>query len=321
MGDFIFIQNFHFMRPLWVLVFFAFWWSWRSLSNRDDTLGYWRTLMTPEMLKALTIRGNYQRWLSPQKLSFFIMTLVCLVLMGPTWTQQSSPFSEDKANLVIALDVSESMEQSDVQPTRLLKAKQKVLDLLAKRGDANTALIAYSGSAHIVVPVTNDSHIIRLFLDALDPMIMPSSGKLPERVLPLAQGLLDINNTPGTLLVIGDGATDNTTEKFQEYFSTSTHQLIVWAIGTTGESSMETDSFLIPMQRQQLQNLVIGSGGRLVEMTHDKQDVSQVNRYIEHNLVLGDDASRPWHDSGYILLIIIMPLFLFWFRKGWTLEW
>ena len=54
------------------------------------------------------------------------------------------------------------------QPSRLLRAKQKILELMAIRGDVNTALIAYSGTAHTVMPITNDSEMIRHFLAALE---------------------------------------------------------------------------------------------------------------------------------------------------------
>ena len=75
------------------------------------------------------------------------------------------------------------------------------------------------------------------------------------------------------------------------------------------------------MQLEQLKSLAGKSSGRLVLMTNDNTDVEQVNHFIKHNLVIIDDNSRPWFDAGYPFVFVVAFIFLFWFRKGWTLQW
>jgi len=318
------LQHFHFLRPYWLLAFIALFFILRLFGQRDDTLALWRKVMSPQMLRTLTVQGNTSHLLSPQRLSLIISLPLCLVLMGPTWQQQPSPFSENNAALVIALDVSQTMEQGDIQPNRLLRAKQKILQLLEMRGDTRTALIAFAGSAHVVMPITNDQKMIQHFLDSLSRKLMPVQGKLPQSVLPVATQLLSASNVPGTLLMIGDGASAETSEKFSNYFQSngdlSDHQLVVWAIGKKA-NQLEANNTIIPMQYEQLSDLASMSNGRLVSMTVDEQDIALVNRYIQHNLVIVEDKSRPWLDSGYPLTFVIALLFLFWFRKGWALQW
>ncbi len=318
--DFLALQHFHFLRPYWLLLIIPFLLIIKSFARRDDNLSFWRNLMSSEILAELTLKGSNNNWLSPKNFSLVIALLTSLVLAGPTWRQQPSPFTEDKSALIIALDVSKTMNQADVQPSRLLRAKQKIIDLLALRGDANTALIAYSGSAHTVMPITSDSDMIRHFLDSLDNNLMPKSGKIPQAVLPLAEQLLRPTLVPGTLLLVGDGASSETVEQFSEFFDIQAHQLVVWAIGNT-HSKNDEQSSIIPMQLSQLELLADKSHGRLVLMTHDKQDVNIINRTIENNLVIVDDASRPWFDAGYYLVFGIAALFLMWFRRGWNLQW
>lgn len=321
------MQHFHFLRPYWLLAFVIIYYIIRAFSLRDDSLSQWRSLMSKQVLTHLTVSGNNNHWLSPQKMSLILALPLCIVLMGPTWQQQPSPFSENNAPLLIALDVSKTMEQGDVQPSRLLRAKQKVIELLELRGDSKTALIAFAGSAHVVMPITNDREMIRHFLDALSEKIMPVSGKLPETILPLANKLLASSSVPGTVLLIGDGATNNTVTSFHDFFATQSAQLIVWGIGqsaTAEQGSNAQDELItdvIPMQLEQLKALSSESDGRLVLMSNDNSDVKRVNNYIKHNLVIVDDNSRPWHDSGYPLVFVVAFIFLFWFRKGWTLQW
>jgi len=323
------MQHFHFLRPYWLLAFVVIYYIIRAFSLRDDSLAQWRNLMSAEVLSHLTVSGNNNNWLSPQKMSLILAVPLCIVLMGPTWQQQPSPFSENNAPLIIALDVSKTMEQSDVQPSRLLRAKQKIIELLEVRGDSKTALIAFAGSAHIVMPITNDREMIRHFLDALSENVMPISGKLPETILPLADSLLKTSTVPGTLLLIGDGATSNTVSAFKDFFITQSAQLIVWGIGKSERPDGSADddrnndqsNGIIPLQLEQLKTLSSESTGRLVLMSNDNTDVKRVDNYIKHNLVIVDDNSRPWHDSGYAFVFLVAFIFLFWFRKGWTLQW
>jgi Ca-activated chloride channel family protein len=318
------MQHFHFLRPYWLLAFIIIVYIIRAFSLRDDSLAQWRSLMSPQVLSHLTVDGNNNNWLSPQKMSLILAIPLCIVLMGPTWQQQPSPFSENNAALIIALDVSKTMEQSDVQPSRLLRAKQKIIELLEIRGDSKTALIAFAGSAHVVMPITNDREMIRHFLDALSEKIMPVAGKLPETIIPLVDNLLSTTTVPGTVLLIGDGATSITVKVFKDYFETQAAQLLVWGIGKSISNEQESDKLttnIIPLQLGQLETLTSESNGRLILMSNDNSDIKRVNNYIEHNLVIVDDNSRPWHDSGYPLVFVVAGIFLFWFRKGWTLQW
>ena len=309
MIDFTHVQNFHFLRPHWFFIMIVFYFLLRSFSHRSDTLKAWRKVMSPEILQSLTIKGNTKTFFSPQRLSLLLTIPLCFMLMGPTWRQRESPFNKNNSALIIALDVSESMEQSDLQPSRLLRAKQKILELLELRGDTKTALIAYSGSAHVVMPITNDRKMIRHFLDALDKGVMPQKGKIPQNVLPLAKTLLDPTLVPGTLLIVGDGSTQETANKFSEFFKEEPHQLIVWAIGKDYQNKIPKNSNIVPMQLGQLQDLTKLSKGRLIKITNDKTDVEEVHRVIETNLIVSDDKSHPWHDAGYPLVFIIAFIF------------
>jgi Ca-activated chloride channel family protein len=220
-ASFTTLQYFHFLRPEWLLVIIPIIVIFRALSHRDDSLAMWRKFMSPQILKQLTVAGNSAHKFAPRQVTWITSLFMVIVLAGPTWQQQASPFTEDKSALIIALDVSKTMEQSDVQPSRLLRAKQKVIELLALRGDANTALIAFSGSAHVVMPITNDSEMISHFLDALDAKVMPNSGKMPQNILPLTKGLLTSTQFPGTVLLVSDGATGETVTAFSSFLNNS----------------------------------------------------------------------------------------------------
>src|SRR5690606_12675486 len=99
--------------------------------------------------------------------------------------------------------VTPDMLADDVQPSRLARSVQKIHDLLAARGAANTALVAYSGSAHLVMPPTHDAAIIELFAGSLDPKIMPSIGDAAAEAFRLADQAL-AKAGGGSILWIAD---------------------------------------------------------------------------------------------------------------------
>ena len=72
----------------------------------------------------------------------------------------------------------------------------------------------------------------------------------------------------------------------------------------------ELTTSVIPLQLEQLKALTNESNGRLISMSNDNSDVKRVNNYIKHNLVIVDDNSRPWHDSGYPMLFVVASYFL-----------
>jgi Ca-activated chloride channel family protein len=59
----------------------------------------------------------------------------------------------------------------------------------------------------------------------------------------------------------------------------------------------------------------------MVPFTHNSDDVSKVNSAIKNNMFAVNDKAQPWHDAGYLLLFLLIPLQGLWFRKGWTLQW
>ena len=178
-----------------------------------------------------------------------------------------------------------------------------------------------SGTAHSVIPLTNDPDVINNFLNAIVTEMMPRKGKFPEKALPIAEKMLAKSSVPGTVLMIGDGISPKTREKFDEYFSSQNHQLLVLGIGNDSTEASEDETGLIPLESAALKKLARDNAGYYQDLTLDKADVKSLTRRINNYFVIVDDGTRPWVDSGYFLLYPIALITLLWFRIGWTLHW
>ncbi len=310
------LEHFHFLRPAGILVLLPFlliiWWGQRRRNNRDMFDG----IIAPHLLEHLRVERFDSRWFNPSTMGGLFIVLMLLVVLGPSWRQQPSPLSQDEAALVVLLDVSRSMEQRDVQPSRLQRARQKVSDLLALRPDKKAALLVYAGSAHTVLTLTADQDILNQYLAALEPGIMPRAGKFPEYALPLVDQVLRDSNAPATVVMFADGHGAASRKAFADYFAERPHQLLVVGVG-----SEEPGEGLLPLERRDLERLADEAGGRYFSLTVDDSDMRSVSRRVDSHYVIVDDDALPWLDSGYPLVFACLAIFLLWFRKGWTISW
>ncbi|MGP8306915.1 VWA domain-containing protein [Vibrio sp. YIC-376] len=308
-----FFTQFHFIRPWWLLAFlpmlFLVWLRWHEESQPS-----WKDILPDHLREVLTIGERGWRKQLPLKLLMVNVFIAIIICAGPSWEREASPFGEDKASMLVVLDNSDSMLQKDLPPSRLDRSKQKIRDLLAARQGGKTGLVAFAGTAHVAMPVTQDSKVFDPFLAAITPDIMPVKGKLAEQALPLID--LQLQGLAGsTVLLVTDGVNPTTISKYGDYFANKPYQLLILA---AGNPDIVSDN---PIDLDSLQTLASKTNGRLVEVSVDNSDIEQLNRYVERNMQLNGESSMPWRDMGYILLFPIALIMMLWFRKGWLVQW
>lgn len=310
------------MRPEWLLLLLPYVVIIYVLIKKGRAQMQWQAIIAPHILKHLSIGQSEHRWLNPTSLSAISIILMIIILAGPSWTRQTTPLSQDQSSLVIILDASESMDQLDIQPSRLERSKQKIQDLLELRQGSKTALITFAGSAHTVLPLSNDKDILINYLQAINTRIIPATGKFPEKALTNILALEVNPNAPLTVLWIGDGFSNQTSQAFKNHFDANQHQLVILGVGKTRQQlSPDEQLQVIPLERNALQEIASSNGGHYIQATTNTEDVIRINSYVDRHFVDVDDEHSLWQDQGYYLVFLIMPLFLLWFRRGWTLHW
>jgi len=196
----------HFLRPhwLWALLALPVLWSlWRVRQRRSNV---WRNVVDAHLLPHLLEAGGKAArgavWLGA--LGYAIAVLA---LAGPSWRQTEQPLWQAQTPLVIALDLSSSSTASDLPPSRLLQARAKLAALLRERAGGQVALVAYAGEAFTVAPLTDDAANVALFLDALEPGVMPVDGQQADRAIAWSARLLQqAGFEHGDILVLSDHA-------------------------------------------------------------------------------------------------------------------
>ncbi len=311
------IEEFHFLRPLWLgLLPLAIAFHW-ALLQRHSAEKIWHNVIAPHLLAHLTL-NRARTWRFEPRLSLTLaLILAGIALAGPTWEREPPPFVEDRAPLIIALDLGSSMNSSDVQPTRLTRAKQKIRDLLNLRRGARTALIVYGASAHMGLPLTDDGKLLATYVDVLDTNILPQTGKHTDEALRLADALLAKESVAGSVVLLTDGV-EETAAQHADAMST-THR-IVWGIGPTDDSSVSRNN---AFKREKLVDFSTTINASFVPLSLENTDVISVQRQIDTHLEQAQlsTSTTRWHDAGYWLLWPLMLLATLSFRRGWTVRW
>lgn len=298
------LDAFHFLRPLWLLALLplaAIWWTVRRGRFRPIQAS---AGIAPHLRAALTVGGDGRRRLLPIDGVGLALALLATGAAGPTWSRQPDPFAAQSAPLVIALKVALSMETADISPSRLDRGKQKIRDLLDLRAGARTALLAYSGTAHVVVPMTEDPGVMLPYLEGLTPQVMPAEGDRAAEALALATSLLAREAGPGGVLFVADGLD------------------LADVAALTGAADRVAVLAMLP-EGQADRGLDALAGVPVIPVSPDPSDVARIDRMLtaaQARATLAE-SDQPWRDRGPWLAWPAALLMLLWFRRGWTMRW
>lgn len=316
------LADFHFLRPAWLLALLPLGLIILGLLRISDQSTTWRGLVAPHLLPHLLVGGETaraSRW--PLWLLGGVWCLAILALAGPTWEREPSPFAEDQAALVIALKVTPTMLAEDIQPSRLIRAVHKITDLLARRPGALTALVAYAGSAHRVMPLTRDGEIIRQFAAELTPEIMPRDGDQPGLAVALALDQLESAGVGGSVLLICDSLPAEPDPELASRAAKLGASLHLLAVAAEPGVTPPPNSPPAPaLDRQAIQSAARALDASWTVVSVDQSDVDSLMGELQRQLQVVSGEESQWRDAGYGLTWLVALGVLAWFRRGWRVE-
>ena len=325
-------ENLFFMRPEWlyayipvglICIMFII-----TYQGRDQ----WKRSFAKNLLPFLTIKGTKRQFLVPKMLLIVLLSFITLAMAGPTWEKIERPGQKTEAALVVLLDLSRSMLAEDIQPNRIERAKLKLNDFFAAKPNTKTALIAYAGTAHSVVPFSKDYKTISRQMEALRPDIMPVQGTNLSEALDKADTLLAKIVAPSSILLVTDNITASDIQRISQTATHSHIEIMAVATPTGGTIPLKKGALkdkqgntVIPrLDVVNLDQLSAMENVNVITVTLDDTDVKILAARIRQNLEFEIDlenVEEEWKDFGYWLLIPILFISLLWFRRGWKVHW
>lgn len=326
--------KFHFLRPefLWLLVVVAILFIVGFLSFRDEEK--WKKMIAPHLRPYVIQKGSGSlRMLMHTLLSIF-MAIACLGLAGPTWNEVEVPGKILETPVVIALDLSQSMMATDIQPNRLERAKFKINDLLDANPHARIALIGFAGTAHTIVPLCTDYNIIKRHLNGLSPDVLPFHGTDVEAALFLTDSITKVSDAPSRMILITDDFDDEIFEQIQTYVTQGNRTVEILPMNTISGADVTVrnskrvqkdengNAVHSALNQEVLSKIASLESVHLNQLTLDNSDMVNIADLIAKSLDFQEQADKKennWVDRGIYLAIPLALFLLLWFRKGFVI--
>jgi Ca-activated chloride channel family protein len=328
------LGDFHFVRPLWLLALLALPLLWLALRRGGADAQAWRGAVDAHLLRHLLERDEGTRASSPHWLVAVAWLLACIALAGPAWERLPMPLFQNHAARVIALELAPTMLSQDVKPTRAERARYKIVDILRRSRDAQTALIAYSGDAFVVAPLTDDANTVENLVDALEPSIMPVPGNDTARAIDMGAKLIaQAGLREGEIIVVADSVSSGAVAAAAKARAAGV-RVSVLGIGTGQGAPIASASggflkdaagnIVMPkLDSSALAAVAAAGGGRYADYSGDARDLDTVlddlRPQVQADAAPGNAQSARFLDRGPWLLLLLVPMAAFGFRRGWLM--
>ena len=322
----------HWFRPEWLLVLPLLGWLLWKRWHREKRAGRWQMILPVAFHRVLLSGGNGRNSKLPWIALGLGWLLALLALLGPSWQRVEQSTQKPADPLVVMLELTPQMLATDSSPNRLEQARRKIYDLLQNRPDAQTAVIVYAGSAHTLVPLSDDLATSRNLLEALKPSIMPQPGHRADLAVSKALELLDQGALGvGRLLLITSSLSDQERSGIRQALSGHAPQLLVLGVGSREGSPVVDESgqflkddqgaILLPrLDSPSLRAFALDVDGRYRQARLDDNDLRGLG-LLDGPAHLRDDGQTlhldTWADQGYWLLLPLLLLVACAGRRGW----
>lgn len=324
----------YWFRPWWLLLLPMLGWLLWQLWHRKKRAGRWQMILPPAFHAALLSGGSGRDSKLPWVALGVAWLLTVLALLGPSWERVEQTSQKPADPLVVILELTPEMLATDVTPNRLEQARRKLFDLLLVRSDAQTAIVVYAGSAHTLVPLSDDLSTSRNLLDALKPSLMPEAGHRADLAVVKALALLDQAALgDGRILLIGSSLTEDERLGIRRAMAGKSTQFLMLGIGTAEGSPItqedgsflkdEQGAILVPrLDDPGLKSFARDLDGRYRHARLDDSDLRALGLLDGPRHLRNDGQTLrldTWADQGYWLLLPLLLLAACAGRRGWLL--
>lgn len=338
--------QFHFLRPWCLLLIPALLLLSYWLSQQVSQHTGFEQWIDSQLLRHISTAHQKKRDGFAYKLPYILMAIawviVSLALAGPTWKQLPQPLHQSEQAMVVILDLSPSMLAKDNKPSRIVRARLKIQDLLSQRKDGLTALVVYAGEAHIVTPLTDDTRTIINLLSTLTPGLLPIPGSNIEMAIDVSKQLIkDSRLNKASFILVTDGIDNSAISTIKNTLNNDLELYIV-GVGTqkgapipssssdnqTGEFLRDDNNRIITVRRDEhtLKGLAQQVNGHYLPLQANNADVQFILEDMDIANDITNDSSKKidrnidqWEEFGPLLLLFSLPLFALIFRRGWLL--
>lgn len=247
------------------------------------------TFFSDEVMSKLRVSSNTLTLKARNALFFLVSVLVVIALADPVIKDGKVEIKEKSADIMLALDISDSMLAEDVYPNRLKFAKQKALDLLRLAPNERIGVIAFAKNSYLVSPLSFDHDAVRFLLSNLSTDSITEQGTNFMSMLNVVNKSIK-NDAHKYLLILSDGGDKKDFSK--EIAFAKKHNIVVYILGigskqgapikmSNGEFIKQNGKIIISKLNENIASLATKSGGVYIQSVIANDDVKAMLKEIE----------------------------------------
>ncbi|MGW8318089.1 MAG: VWA domain-containing protein [Candidatus Promineifilaceae bacterium] len=243
------------------------------------------------------VNWSGRRWQNALRLA--ALALVIVALARPQWGTESRQIDQEGLQVIVALDVSQSMLAQDIKPTRLDRAKLEISDLMERLDGDEIGLVLFSGASFVQVPLTSDYQTALNYLDSANPTVISRPGTVIGDAIRTAMTAFDENLSSQKVLIVMTDGEDRETDPVAAAEEAAGEDVLIYTIGfgtvegqpvpeTTGDGQIlgyKTDQqgqpVLSKLDERTLQAVAEAGGGDYFMARADGRELDQLLSEID----------------------------------------
>jgi Ca-activated chloride channel homolog len=279
------------------------------------------------LVRELTRDHSPFRYILKFGFAMLALTAVIIAIVTPLRAGRMDKVERKGVDVMIALDVSNSMLAEDIKPNRLEKAKQLVNRLIAQLPDDRIGLVLFAGRAYMQMPLTTDHGAAEMYVQNAQPGVVPSQGTMIAEALKLSTSAFNSKERKYKSIVLITDGEDHDPESMEAAKQLAANGVIVNTVGigsslgtpipdpATGQfkKDAEGNTVLSKLNEGELKQLAASTNGVYINAEDINDAVTAIVRQLSsiQETSVEDAAFKdyihyfPWFVGAAILLLVV----------------
>jgi Ca-activated chloride channel homolog len=279
------------------------------------------------------------------KFILYLIAILSLIISiaNPQIGSKMEEVKREGVDLMIAIDLSNSMLAEDLQPNRLQRAKQSISRLIDRLEGDRIGLIVFAGDAFIQLPITTDYSAAKLFLSTINTDIVPTQGTAIGKAIALGLKSFDMENAQSKSIIIitdGENHEDDAIEKAKE---AKELDIIVHTIGMGSveggpipikskngrtkeyQKDKQGNPVITKLNEDMLKDISKSGGGSYIRANSTESGLNalfkEINKMEKNEIgskVFTDYKDRFQWFLGFSILLLIIDIFVLERKNKWS---
>jgi len=302
----------YYMLPVLVVLFVL-------LIMQQESLEHY---FSDSVMDRLRVNSNSLTLKARNGLFFLVGVLLILALANPVLENGKVKVKSTSADIIIALDISDSMLAGDVYPNRLESAKKKALELINRATKERVGVIAFAKNSYLVSPISFDSKTVSFLLSKLDTSSITQQG---TNILTMLETVAktNANRDKKYLLILSDGGDETDFSAEIAYAKENGITVFVLGMGTEAGAPIKkrdgsfikyNDKIIISKLNESISEFAIKTGGVYIQNTTSSKDIEamldEIVKNSEHKELKSQEIKRYVALFYYPIIVAMLILLI-----------